>query len=85
MLNDEFFSLSQHYELMIHHMKESFFDFGFHSSKYCSKFLSITSNATETDVEAPGDSPSKAMIEWSLESTTSVPNWMNPLPSFHHL
>ncbi len=39
-----------------------------------------TSNATETEVEAPGDSPNNAITVWSCELTTSVPNWMNPLP-----
>ena len=53
---------------------------GIHCSSYSGKFFSITSNATDTEVEAPGDSPNKAITEWSSELTTSVPNWINPFP-----
>ena len=38
------------------------------------KFFSKTSRATDTEVDAPGDSPNNAITEWSLELTTSVPN-----------
>ena len=54
--------------------------FGSHFLIYCGKFFSNTSKATDTDVEAPGDSPNKAMTVLSLEFTTSVPNWIKPLP-----
>ncbi|CZR99247.1 hypothetical protein CDFC105_64073 [Clostridioides difficile] len=53
---------------------------GSQSFAYSGKFFSKTSSATDTEVDAPGDSPSNAITEWSSELTTSVPNWINPLP-----
>ena len=46
---------------MIDHKMESFLIFGVHSDLYSGKFFSNTSNATDTEVEAPGDSPNNAI------------------------
>src|SRR5699024_144465 len=56
------------------------FSLSSHLSIYWEKLFSSTSRATDTETEAPGDSPSIAMTESSSEWTISVPNWMNPRP-----